>query len=251
MTCRHASGQYLNFFSTEPVDTISTGRALLRTGFVAKECYKSPVDENEGNLFQVPTLGLRIGLCSRVEMQIFGPLYQRFDRGEEEASSAVGPFSLATKIRLFEPRAARPGLAFRWGVKLPNVSERTGIDSDEIDFFSELNFGLERKRFSLWGSVGLRILGNPRSMQSQDDLFSYGIAGRVPVFGFDIVSEIAGAAGPGGRDWALVRLGMTRQLTHHLVIDAAVSKGVAGDLTPSWEFASGFTLDLGKILRLY
>lgn len=239
-----AWSQFIRPLATEPVDTLPSRTAELRTGMQVQDSFRSPVDDREGALFRGPTVGLRLGLSSAVEMQVLGPLYQHFSpAGSDDSSNAVGSFSIHTKVKILNPRARRPGIAFRWGTKLPNVSENTGIDTDKTDFFSECIFELDRNRFNIWGSAGLWILGDSGPNASQDDLLSLGLAVRYPLRYGDVLGEIRSTIGSRRQDRSSVRIGTVFRFRPRLRVDVVAGSEFISDESPSWEIGGGVTLE--------
>lgn len=104
--------------------------------------------------------------------------------GESRTNTGAGDARIFTKVRVVREERKVPGLALRFGTKLPNANAKNRLGTDEADF--QLH-GLVSKDFgplSAHLNLGLVLLGNPgpvlgapdRSASGQDDLFGYSAA---------------------------------------------------------------------------
>ena len=132
-----------------------------------------------GDHARAPVLRWRIGF-GRSELQLSGAPWQHFDSdaGGVRSSSAVSDLTFWLKVQATRGGGPRPALGFAVGTKMPNAGDETGLGTDESDVFAQVL--LDR----VWGShevrlnLGLAILGDPHRLRSQEDLLTYGVAGR-------------------------------------------------------------------------
>ena len=82
------------------------------------------------------------------------------------------------KIEALREAPGRPGLGILIGTKLPNASDETGLGTDETDFFLGLALSRSLGVHELRLNLGLAVLGDPSVQASQEDLLTYGLAGR-------------------------------------------------------------------------
>ena len=134
--------------------------------------------EAEGDLLGVPELRYRIGF-GRAELDFGVTGWRAFSddlTGEDEEE--VGDIEFSTTVAIFRQKGGRPGMSFAVGAKLPNASDETGLGTDESDVFGSLLLGYEGRTHAWRFNVGLAILGDPLEDASQEDMLTYGIAGR-------------------------------------------------------------------------
>src|SRR3954469_23740282 len=62
---------------TQDPETIGAGRVLLEGGISGAHDITYPASGLKGNLWQVPTLGVNVGLSSIADLQITGGLYNQ------------------------------------------------------------------------------------------------------------------------------------------------------------------------------
>jgi hypothetical protein len=132
----------------------------------------------EGDLLGVPELRYRIGF-GRAELAFGVTGWRSFsDDLTGEDTSEVGDIEFWTTVAALRERGHRPALSFAVGAKLPNASDETGLGTDETDTFGAVILGHEGRTNAWRLNAGLAILGDPRHDASQEDMFTYGIAGR-------------------------------------------------------------------------
>src|SRR6266550_8305821 len=87
---------------TQDPETIGAGRVLLEGGITNAHEITYPASGLKGNLWQIPTLGVNVGLSSIADLQITGGLYNYLSI----TSQQTGPLpSLATSTRFPKPSA--------------------------------------------------------------------------------------------------------------------------------------------------
>jgi hypothetical protein len=209
---------------TEPVELVEKGyvRTELGVEFLQKAVF--PLSGLEGDLSRLGVIGLRLGAGDHVEVQLFWTarnylsIENRIDAPfsgilncDGNSTSDFGDVQLATKIRFKQEMDAWPGIGFRFGVKLPNASNESGLGADTTDFTASFLFEKHLGDLRVFGNAGLAILGDPLKAASQDDLFGYGLALLYPVTErINALVDWHGRAGPGGigtEEQSLLRFG--------------------------------------------
>lgn len=246
---------------TEDPETIGGGRLLLESGFDVEWDVSYPVSGLSGDRLSVPTFGVSIGLSSIAEIQIDGGFYQRLSITDRETAplsglldiddddtSDIEDFVLATKVRLVSESGARPALGLRVATRLPNASNESGLGHDLTDFFASLLLGKTVRSVRVVGNAGVAILGDPTSdVPEQNDLMTYGFSvARAMTTAAELVGEVNGRANfangesdPGAESRAVVRLG-GRYTRGAMRVDAGVIFGLTAP-DPQIGFTAGFT----------
>lgn len=155
--------------------------------------FQSPTQAVRGPLLRLPILGINYGVGDRVELQLRAPLRQRFspDDGMEGVRAATGDATIATKFRLFGGGIV-PALATRALIKLPNISESSGIGTDETDVTLELLASVDLAGVRVVASVGVAILGDTEVPSSQNDKLTYGFGALIPLGLFELAADVHG-----------------------------------------------------------
>ena len=194
---------------TEDVDIISPGTMRISAGvdFVQRQRY--PVSGLEGDLTRAGVLGVTFGLAPNVEVEIQG-VAQNFLSINSRTKSSIpldvaagansthdtGDFSLWTKIKVRNESARWPSVGFRFGVQLPNSNQATGIGLNQTNAYGQLLFGKkfgQNARVNTFANLGIGILTAPTEGFSQNDVFTYGVAGIVRLDKmFNLVGEVNG-----------------------------------------------------------
>lgn len=190
---------------TEDVDIIPPGTLRIEAGIDFLQGAKFPVSGLTGDLTRVGVIGVNIGFAPNVEFQIEG-VAQNFLSINSRGLSAIplslapgvnsandtGDFTLSAKIKLRNETRHGPSLGFRFGVQLPNSNEARGIGLNQTNTYASVlvgkKFGPEG-RLNTFGNVGLAILTAPTQLFTQNDVFTYGLAG---IFRFNRQFSLAG-----------------------------------------------------------
>ncbi len=126
---------------TQAPEPIGTGRVLIETGVTYARDMFYPLSGLEGNLWQLPVIGLDVGLSPIADLQITGGPYDRLSITDRRAAPLeslvpatggtthdVDDLTIGTKIRLVPETAGRPGIGFRFSVRLAEREARR-VDS--------------------------------------------------------------------------------------------------------------------------
>ena len=197
---------------TERAETIEKGHILLDLGFEFLQNAVYPLSGLQGDLSRVGVIGFRYGVAENVEIAIVGSLQDflninsRFPAPNSgrldfsgDSTSDFGDFTLASKVRLLAEKPGIPGLSLRLAVELPNTSNESGLGIDETNVYTTLLFQKSVGTLTVLGNAGAAILGDPLEGGSQDDLFTYGVAGLIAAHPkLNLLAEVYGRTGPGG-----------------------------------------------------
>ena len=194
---------------TEDVDIISPGSMRVQAGVDFMQRQRYPVSGLEGDLTRAGVLGVTIGLAPNVEIQIQG-VAQNFLSINSRTTSSIpldiaatansthdtGDFTLWTKIKLRNESAHWPSVGFRFGVQLPNSSQGTGIGLNQTNAYGQILLGKkfgQNARVNTFANLGVGILNAPTQTFSQNDVFTYGLAGIIRINKMlSLVSEVNG-----------------------------------------------------------
>lgn len=194
-------------YLTEESSLVGEGRYRLSAGISETRQESRHLPGGEGTLWTFPEVEGTLGVGPHAEVSFQYELLWFDPEGGKTGAYDTGDLRLWTKLGLF-PDVLR-GLALRFGVKLPNASADQGLGTNETDVFLAALYGrrLGELRFDV--NAGLAILGDPHRSQTQDDLVTWGVALRGPVWGrLGAGAEASGRSGPFGvdrrRDFATV-----------------------------------------------
>jgi hypothetical protein len=191
---------------------LPSGLIRLQTGFEFFQNQKFSLSGLQGDLKRIGALGYFVGVGPAVEFQVSGALWnkliieKRFPAFNSEklnftgnSTGSIGDFMLAAKFRLIKESPSTPAISFRFGVELPNASEKKGLSNNQTNFYAWILTAKSFGKFRAIGNLGLAILDNPTSLSAQKDLFTFGAAGIYEAKRhLSLLAEITGRAGPGG-----------------------------------------------------
>ena len=254
---------------TEDVDIIPPGTIRIEAGIDFMQGAKYPVSGITGDLTRVGVIGISFGMGPNVEFQIEG-VAQNYVSINSRGVSAIplellpgvnstndtGDFTLAAKFKLRNETRRGPSLGFRFGVQLPNSNESRGIGLNQTNAFGSVLFGKKfgtDGRLNTFGNLGIAILTAPTEAFTQNDVFTYGLAGIFRINKqFSVAGEVNGRAntrpgnGPlGTESQAEARLGMQIRASG-LRFDFAGIKGLTS-FSPNSGFTVGVTYDTPSV----
>jgi hypothetical protein len=163
----------------------------------------------EGDLTRAGVIGVTFGLAPNVEVEVQG-VAQNFLSINSRTASAIpldiaptaisthdtGDFTLWTKIKLRNESGPWPSVGFRFGVQLPNSSQGSGVGLNQTNAYGQVIFGKkfgQNARVNTFANLGIGILNAPTQTFSQNDVFTYGLAGIVRIDKtFSVVGEVNG-----------------------------------------------------------
>jgi len=244
---------------TEDPEVVGAGRILIEGGIDGAHDMHYPLSGLEGNLWRLPVLGVSFGISSIAEVQIDGGPYNHLSitkRSPAPLSNLVTvtgagthdveDLVLATKIRLLPESAHRPSFGFRFGTRLPNASNESGLGLDTTDFFATLLAAKTIESIRVVGNIGTGILADPLAGHEQNDALTYGVSvARAVTDQAEMVAEVVGRvsvrkeAFPGTETRGLLNVG-ARYTRGPIRFDAALFFGLTS-LDPTIGFTTGFT----------
>ena len=254
---------------TEDVDIIPPGSIRIEAGIDFMQGARYTVSGLTGDLTRVGVIGVTFGMSPNVEFQIEG-VAQNYLSINSRGVSAIplelapgvnsandtGDFTLAAKFKLRNETRRGPSLGFRFGVQLPNSNESRGIGLNQTNAFGSILIGKKLGpdgRLNTFANLGLAILTAPTEPFTQNDVFTYGLAGIFRINKqFSIAGEVNGRAntrpgdGPlGTESQAEARLGMQIRAAG-LRFDFAGIKGLTR-FSPNSGFTIGVTYDTPSV----
>lgn len=254
---------------TEDVDIIPPGSIRIEAGIDFMQGARYTVSGLTGDLTRVGVIGVNFGMSPNVEFQIQG-VAQNYLSINSRGASAIpldlapgvnstndtGDFTLAAKFKLRNETRRGPSLGFRFGVQLPNSNQSRGIGLNQTNAFGSIligkKFGTDG-RLNTFANLGLAILTAPTEPFTQNDVFTYGLAGIFRINKqFSLAGEVNGRAntrpgdGPlGTESMAEARLGMQIRASG-LRFDFAGIKGLTR-FSPDSGFTIGVTYDTPSV----
>ena len=198
--------------------------------------------DSERDVLSLPTLGLRVGLGKRSELQLsYELLFVEEEEFRIREPWKSGDLDIFTKIEFWQERQWLPATGVKVGVKLPNASNDYRVGTDETDFAFSALFAKRVASITTTANVGLLILGNPFEHASQDDLLSYALACSFPWNGrvtttAEIAGQVLGTA-DNERSSALFHLSIRNE---HLTWKLSGRIGLLEN-SEDWGFGAGVT----------
>jgi hypothetical protein len=256
---RPAAGQQRPFDTQDP-EPIGAGRALVESGVMYAHNESYPLSGLQGNLWQLPVLGFVVGLSPIADFQLTGGPYNLLDITERrpaplaglvtaagQTTHAVEDVVIGTKIRLVPEAARRPGVGFRFGVRLPNAKHESGMGQDTTDFSASLLAGKTIGPARVVGNAGFTIMSEPLDPAKQNDVVTYGVSlAHSLSHGAEVLGEVNGrwstrhgVAPVGTESRGTAKVG-GRYAIGSIRLDAAVLFGMTS-IDPSVGLTVGFT----------
>jgi hypothetical protein len=193
---------------TDDAEILGTGRVRAELGVEFLQGQRYSLSGLEGDLTRLGVASIHVGVGEYAEFQISG-VAQDFLSVSKRTTPVIAPdfkgnstgdfgdLILSSKLKLATEKKARPAIAFKFGVELPNAKHDSGLGTDQTEFYSSLLF---KKRFGsvqVLADIGFAILGSPVLVGRQTDPLTYGVAGIVPLNRkINLVAEINGRQGP-------------------------------------------------------
>jgi len=136
--------------------------------------------KHHGHQLLVPVSTLSLGLGEHAEIWVYFPFFQYLN--DERAGITKwdgGDLEFYTKVKLYDERTVRPGIAFVFGLK--GAATNPPLGTDEQDFYNFLTFSKHFERFELHGNFGSGLLGNIRNDTDQAHTMLARLMVRLPL----------------------------------------------------------------------
>ncbi len=150
-------------------------------------------EEKDRELTRFPILGASLGLGKRVEL---GALYDYLHLKRPTGSDATGSgdLRLSTKIGITTEQRGWPATGLQITTKLPNADDKSGLGTDETDFYATLLMTKTYSTLTFHLNAGLGIISDPIDGIGQDDVLSYGSAVVFAKRKFGLIAGVFGDA---------------------------------------------------------
>jgi hypothetical protein len=193
---------------TQDPETIGAGRVLVEGGISSSHDVTYPLSGFKGDLWQVPVLGLNVGLSSIADLQITGGPYNVLSISSRQpgplasvvtstgdSTTSVEDITIGAKLRLVAETTGIPGIGFRFATRLPNASRKSGIGQDTTDFGASILLAKTVQSIRVVGNVGWVSMSQPLDGTRQNDVLAYGFSlARAVTSQIEIVGEVNGRA---------------------------------------------------------
>jgi len=261
---RSAAGQQRPLETQDPEPI---GAGLVRIGIGSTYVWNAfyPLSGLQGNLFQLAVAALDVGLSPIADFQLSGgPFNDLSITGRQPAplaalviptgtsTHAVEDIVIGTKIRLLSERA-RPAVAFRFAVRLPNAKHESGLGQDTTDFSASLVLGKSWGLLRVMGNGGFTIMSEPLDAAKQNDVVIYGASMSLAVSRrTSLVAEVNGrwsvrhGIPPVGTESRGIAKAGLRQAFGALYLDGAALFGVT-----SIDSSAGFTIGVTYTFKAF
>lgn len=233
------------------------GAGLFEAGVGAEYASKAsaPFPGAPRTLWRVPSVSLRWGAADNVDVRFdwSGRLLARYEGGV--SGSDWGDPVVSTVITAVAEGETRPALGLRTAVKLPSTSYMPYyLGSDQTDFSFALLASRHLGQSEFRVNLGLGIIGNPRELGSQDDIYTASAALLVPLADdLGIFGELYGESGyKEDDDKLLVRSGVSGttgcwRLELHGAVRVA---GTGWDFGPAFSASEDWSIGFGFARRI-
>lgn len=231
---------------TEDPRLVPSGAVDVETGLGYDKRAVYTISNLQGEHVALLPTGLNFGLGDRAEFQISGTLHDYLRTSNGVWHRDFGDISLSTKMKILSESRKAPIISFRPTVVLPNANQGSGLGLNTTRFFASILVGKTVGKAFVFGNVGSGIMDNPLHAGVQNDVFTFGMAGIVPIASHvSWVGEFTGmqnpikVPAPGSET--------RRQLRSGFQIEAAGVRwdaGVVAGLTrldPRWGVSFGLT----------
>lgn len=125
-------------------------------------------------LTRVAVIGWHQGVAENVNLDVDwrGYLFATLGNGTEV--NDWGDLTLSTRVLFLREQGWMPALGLRTSVKLPNTRYLPhGLGSNQTDVYSHLLITKQYGAVQARANIGLGIVGDPRTLGSQDDVYTF------------------------------------------------------------------------------
>jgi hypothetical protein len=174
---------------TQDPETVGTGHVLVEARVSHARDLFYPLSGLKGNLWQLPVIGLDVGLSPIADLQITGGPYDRLSITDRRAAPLaslvtatgatthdVDDLAIGAKVRIVPETTGTPAFGFRFSVRLPNAKHQSGLGQDTTDFSASLLAGKTIAALRVAGNIGFTIMSEPLNSIKQNDVITYGLS---------------------------------------------------------------------------
>jgi hypothetical protein len=179
----------------ESVDGVGAGNISLAIGTDYARDYRYPLSGLEGDLSRVGLVRIDVGLGSIADFELSGGardylqitsitpavLSSLLRLTSPTSTSAFDDIIVGAKVRLYRSSDGGPGVAVRFGTRLPNAKHESGLGQDTTDFYGSLLVDQSVASVRVTGTIGLGILGDPLRGNRRVNSLLYGLEIGQPV----------------------------------------------------------------------
>jgi hypothetical protein len=196
----------------ESVDGVGAGNISLGIGADYTRDYQYPLSGLAGDLSRLALVRIDVGVGAIADVELTGgardylqitsmapaPLSSLLQLTSPTSTSSFDDIIIGAKVRLYRSDDGGPGVAVRFGTRLPNAKHESGLGQNTTDFYSSVLVDQPIASARVAGSVGLGILGDPLRGDRRVNSLLYGLEIRQPIA--SSVSVVIGADGRSGPD---------------------------------------------------
>lgn len=182
---------------TESATTSGRHRLDLFLGGEYFNKQQAPALDRARSMTRVGVIGWHQGVADNVNLDIDWRGYLFAKLGNGASVNDWGDVTISTRVRFLKEKNRRPALGLRTSFKLPNTKYVPyGLGSNQADYYSHLlvtkHFGDAETRLN----VGFGIVGDPKALSAQDDVYLLSGAVIVPASSrFSLFAEVYGLTG--------------------------------------------------------
>jgi hypothetical protein len=196
----------------ESVDGVGAGNISLGIGADYTRDYQYPLSGLAGDLSRLALVRIDVGVGAIADVELTGgardylqitsmtpaPLSSLLQLTSPTSTSSFDDIIIGAKVRLYRSDDGGPGVAVRFGTRLPNAKHESGLGQNTTDFYSGLLVDQTIASARVTESVGLGILGDPLRGDRRVNSLLYSLEIRQPIA--SSVSLVIGADGRSGPD---------------------------------------------------
>ena len=201
------------------------------------------------SITRVGVLGWHLGVAKNVNIDLdwHGYLFATLQNGETVRD--WGDLTVSTRVQIRPEKNGAPSIGFRNAVKLPNTRHVPHpLGSDQTDIFSHILLAKHWGEVETRLNIGLGILGDPKKLNSQDDVYLFSGAFVIPASeNVSLFGEAYGVVGYFDDDDKLIaRFGGIAKF-ETLTLNIFTSAGLAGskvDIGGAFEASESWSIGL-------
>lgn len=165
-------------------DAVTLGKGNIEAGFALEYLVKesAPTPDDPHSLYRLFTLGWHHGVAENVDFDADwrGALVTTLGNGKQ--GFHWGEITVSTRVHFIKESNTFPAIGIRSAVKMPNTKyDDYRLGSNQADYFFYLLFSKQFNSIRARMNLGFSVLGDPRVVGSQNDVYSVNLALLAPV----------------------------------------------------------------------